>query len=215
MIAPVASIVIPAYNHAHCLPDAIASALAQSVPCEIVCVDDGSTDATSAILERFAGRVTTLRQPHAGVAAARNRGIEAATGEFVNFLDADDVLYPDAVAVRLEALEREPALGWAFGDIKVIDDISRQVEPASARYDYAGKGLPRRIHLAPLLAEANFVPVHAPLVRRSALGSIRFPDGKLEDWAFWRALAAVAPARYVDSVIGEYRKKRSGRNQGK
>lgn len=212
---PRASIIVPTHNRANLLQDALESALLQTVTVEVICVDDGSTDATSAILDgRYAGvRMARFPTPR-GVAAARNRGLELATAPFVCFLDDDDILYPDAVALRLEGFQRNPDADWVFGDIKIIE-VSGKTELASQRYDYAGKGLPGHSDLGALLEQANFIPVHAPLIRREALGRIRFPEGKTEDWAFWRAVAATMPARYVPHVVGEYRKRRGGRNAQK
>lgn len=206
-----ATVVVATCNHAAYLPDAIESVLAQTRHTECIVVDDGSTDETPDVLRRYAGRIKAIRQAHAGVAAARNVGMRHGTTGHVGFLDADDVLYCDAIEQRLAALTEYPYADWAFGDIKIVD-VSGKVELASARYDYAGKGLPGRSDLKPLLDVANFIPVHAPLIRRSAMPGVEFPEGKVEDWAFWRALAAVAPARYVPEVVGEYRKRRGGRN---
>lgn len=102
------SVIIPAYNAAQWLPETLRSAQAQTWPhTEIIVVDDGSTDATAATAERLAGRMTrVVRQPNGGVGAARNRGIREAQGDYVQFLDADDVLSPNKIAAAVELLER-------------------------------------------------------------------------------------------------------------
>lgn len=92
---PTFSVVIPTYNRAAVLADALDSALAQTLPpVEIIVVDDGSTDDTPAAVQRYAGRITYLRQPNAGPAAARNRGIDMARGQYIAFLDSDDAWAP-------------------------------------------------------------------------------------------------------------------------
>ncbi len=86
---PTFSVIIPTYNRAHTLPRAIESVLAQSFKdYELIVVDDGSSDETAKILERYPIRV--IRQPNSGVSAARNRGIEAARGQIIALLDSDD-----------------------------------------------------------------------------------------------------------------------------
>jgi glycosyltransferase involved in cell wall biosynthesis len=105
------SVIIPTYNCARYLPASIDSVLAQSVaPMEIVVVDDGSTDATDTVLGRYRERLTIVRAPHAGYAAARNLGLRHARGEWIAFHDADDVALPDRLAVSQEYLARNPDL---------------------------------------------------------------------------------------------------------
>ncbi len=100
------SIVIPVFNAAGFLAEAIGSALAQTyADIEVIVVDDGSTDGTPTVLESFATQVKTVRQNNAGVSAARNRATELARGAFIQYLDADDLLAPEAVEDRVESLE--------------------------------------------------------------------------------------------------------------
>lgn len=203
------SIVIPTHQHGHVLADAIKSALAQTVPVEVIVLDDGSTDDTAVVLSRYSDRVhAAIRSQNRGVASARNFGIEAATGDYLMFLDADDTIEPEKVERQIDALR---GADWCFCDTRIIDAVSGKDELASKRYGYAKMRLDGNI--AGLLAKRNFIPVHAPLVRRSALGDIRFEAGPLEDWAFWRALAAVASVRYLPEVLCTYRAGKGGRNR--
>jgi glycosyltransferase involved in cell wall biosynthesis len=105
------SCVIPVFNGERFLAEAIESVLAQSRPVmEIIVVDDGSTDGTQQAASRFEKRVTYLRQDNAGPASARNRGIERATGEFVAFLDSDDLWLPEKTAIQLARFDARPEL---------------------------------------------------------------------------------------------------------
>ena len=109
--APV-SVVIPAYNAAPYVAEAVESVLAQTAsPAEIIVVDDGSTDSTAAVLEPYQNRIRYIYQENAGVSAARNRAIEAANGDFMAFLDADDTWHPQKLEFQMEAFGRIPALG--------------------------------------------------------------------------------------------------------
>jgi glycosyltransferase involved in cell wall biosynthesis len=106
------SIVIPAYNASAYIVEAIESVLAQTVsPAEIIVVDDGSTDNTAAVLEPYQNRIRYIYQENAGVSAARNRAIEAANGDFIAFLDADDVWHPQKLEFQMDVFSRIPALG--------------------------------------------------------------------------------------------------------
>lgn len=206
----IASIVIPTHQHAQSLPIAIDSALAQTVPCEVIVVDDGSTDDTAAVLAGYGSRILALRQEHAGPSVARNLGLDHASGTFFMLLDADDVIEPTKIEEQLAAFTAD--VGFVLCDVRIEDAGRKETTTASVRYDYAGKALGGWIQ--PLLTVGNFIPIMSPLVRRSALAGIRFDDTKIpEDWHFWHALAGVARARYLPRVLATYRKSRTGRSR--
>ena len=107
------SVVIPAFNVEGCIADALDSVLAQRrLPDEVIVVDDGSTDGTAAIIGQYHPGVRYVSQHNAGPSAARNHGIKAATGEWIAFLDSDDVWLPDKLAAELDILRRNPDLVW-------------------------------------------------------------------------------------------------------
>lgn len=207
------SIIIPTHNHAAYLPDAIRSALAQTVDVEVIVVDDGSTDDTLVAVSRFLDdeRVVYLKQERKGVAAARNLGIESAHGDFVMFLDADDTIEPTKCELQIAIMD--DTAGWVLCDTRIVG-VDGKVELASERYDYAHKRLSG--WLEPWLSVANFVPAHAPLVRREALdlpAPIRFPTDKApEDWHFWHAVAREHRCRYTPAILATYKKRPGGRN---
>lgn len=211
MVPGLTSIVIPNLNHAKYIADAIDSCLAQTAPVEVIVVDDGSPDSDDvlAILKRYTDkRIRAIWNDHGGVSKARNTGLEAARGEFVNFLDADDVIAPDKVAKQLAAFD--DAIGWVICDVR-IEDEARGVRTASEQYGYDRRELGGWIR--DQLKISNFIPVMAPLVRRSLLAEIRFSDSNThEDWNFWYAVAALGRVRYVPEVLATYRKRRNGRH---
>jgi glycosyltransferase involved in cell wall biosynthesis len=106
-VPPTVSILVPCYNSRPWVEATLESALAQTwQDIEIIAVDDGSTDGTSAHLEPFVTRgVKVVRQPNRGASAARNRALQEAGGDFIQFLDADDLLSPGKIAVQVEALK--------------------------------------------------------------------------------------------------------------
>lgn len=121
---PAVSVVIPCFNQAHFLVDAIRSVQAQTTPsCEIVVIDDGSSDNTSEIAQQLG--VTCHRQNNAGLARARNEGLRRTRGEFVVFLDADDCLLPHAIDTALELFRANPAAAAVFGQYTMIDALGR------------------------------------------------------------------------------------------
>jgi glycosyltransferase involved in cell wall biosynthesis len=118
---PLISVIIPTYNAARYLPEAVASVRAQQSyePLEIIVVDDGSTDETSRLVQSW-GDVRYLYQINQGPAAARNAGIQAARGELIDLLDADDLWTPNHLASLLPPLLADPSLGFVWGSTRVI-----------------------------------------------------------------------------------------------
>src|SRR5687768_8148568 len=101
---PLASVVVNNYNYARFLPHAIDSALAQTyAPLEVIVVDDGSTDESRAVIQSYGDRIIALLKENGGQASAFNAGFAAARGDVIVFLDADDVLLPDAVQQAMAA----------------------------------------------------------------------------------------------------------------
>lgn len=107
---PRVSIIVPNFNRARLVGETIANQLAQDLsPAEVIVVDDGSTDDSVAVIQSFGKRVRLIEQPNAGPGAARNAGLQVATGEFVQYMDSDDLASRNKLAVQAAALEREGA----------------------------------------------------------------------------------------------------------
>src|SRR5690606_11817597 len=162
--APLVSVVIPAYDAQPFIAAAVASACAQTHRAlEVLVVDDGSRDRTAAIVEALAARdprVRLLRRPHRGVAAARNRAIEEARGEYIAPLDADDIWLPAKIERQLRALERAPAgTGLVYGWSADLDADGRLTG------GYCAHELPP--HVPAALLFRNFIGCSSvPLIRR-------------------------------------------------
>ena len=117
------SVIVPTYNQARYLREAVDSALAQTAPpLEVIVVDDGSTDATPEILEAYGARIRRIRQPNQGVAAARNAGVAGARGECVAFLDSDDVWNPRKLERQVARFEADRGLGMIHCGVEHFDD---------------------------------------------------------------------------------------------
>jgi glycosyltransferase involved in cell wall biosynthesis len=129
------SVIIPAFNAARFLGEAIGSVLAQSrPPFELIVVDDGSTDATDRVVLRFPA-VRYIAQAHGGIAAARNCGVRAATGNCLAFLDADDRWTPGKLETQLAALEADPELDMLLGhcvEVRQSEWVARLASSLSA-----------------------------------------------------------------------------------
>ena len=131
---PLVSVVIPTYNCAHYLPAALESVLAQDYdPMEIIVVDDGSTDETQAVLQRYP-EVTCIRQANGGLSNARNTGINAARGEWIALLDADDIWPPGKLEEQMQILVAHPEVALLFGDTRRFSDDGWIEAPMLERY---------------------------------------------------------------------------------
>jgi glycosyltransferase involved in cell wall biosynthesis len=201
---PRVSVIIPVYNLAPYLPEAIESALAQTLPpddVEILVVDDGSTDGSGEIGRRYAPRVRVLRQENRGLAAARNAGLRATSAPFVNFLDADDRLFPDKLAAQLALFDRRPDAGIVTAGVRYVDAGGAPL-PAHGWARVNGAVLSK-------LVLGNFGPPHALLLRRALIVAAGGFDETLpaaEDWDMWLRLAR-AGVRWalVDRPLADYR----------
>jgi glycosyltransferase involved in cell wall biosynthesis len=205
---PVVSVIMPTLNYAHYLPDAIESLQAQTFGSwECLIVDDGSTDDTSRIVESLAAadpRIRYLRREHVGVAAARNVGIAAARGTYVQFLDADDVLRPDKLELHVAASEAEPAADVVYGPAGFFDDEV----PDAIRVWHRGPQPPwvteppADVTQTPMLSrllDVNPLVIEAPLARTAVLRRVGGFDealGRMEDWDLWLR-CALDGARFV------------------
>jgi glycosyltransferase involved in cell wall biosynthesis len=202
------SVIIPTRDYGGYVGEAIESLQHQGdVDWECVVVDDGSTDDTAetvAALSASDGRIAYLAQAAAGPSAARNTGLAATSGEFVQFLDADDFLGPGKLACQLEAFARHPEADVVYGAVRYFaEGVAGDGEELSGRRWIDGPELravsgPGGSVLATLVDD-NFMVVEAPLIRRSLLERIGGFDPRLrrmEDWECWLR-CALAGACFV------------------
>jgi len=125
------SVIIPAWNRAHYLSQALNSALAQTRAAqEIIVADDGSTDETQELLKTHFPKVKSLILPHAGPAAARNAAIRASTGSYVAFLDSDDIWTPEKLARQSQFLREDPSADLVYGRYR---EFRENEDPTSSK----------------------------------------------------------------------------------
>lgn len=193
------TVIIPAFNCAQWLGQAIHSVLQQSVPpCEIIVVNDGSTDGTARVLAEYAQQVRYVEQPNQGVAAARNTGLRLAGGEFIAFLDADDVWHPRKLELQLSGLTDRPEIG--------LLGTRTFPWPAAAMPD-ASRPAVRMID-RDLLAVKNYLATSSILVRREVVRQVGEFDVTLrgpEDHDYWLRIAEVAGIGFLPARLTGYR----------
>lgn len=201
------SVITPVYNGARYLGRALDSVLAQTLESwELIVVDDGSSDATPKVLERYAdARIITIRQEHAGEAVARNTGLNRARGEYVGFLDADDLYWPNALADLSAFLDLQPEYEAVYSDGHVCNESGE----ALSRLSDHRPGVYIGNILEPLAVTSLIISLSSVLIRRVTIEQHRVSFDKNlvigPDWDFCTQLARHARFGYLDQCICMYR----------
>jgi glycosyltransferase involved in cell wall biosynthesis len=186
---PLVSVVIPTFNRAYWVGEAIQSVLAQAYPrLELIVIDDGSDDHTHDVVQGFGPTLTYLWQEHRGVSAARNRGVEASHGDLLAFLDSDDLWLPEKVAAQASLLQQQPQLQACYTD-EVWIRRGVRVNPKRIHQKVDGwlflQSLPRCI-----------ISPSSIMLRRSLWDRLGgFDEGlpACEDYDLWLRLTVVVP----------------------
>jgi glycosyltransferase involved in cell wall biosynthesis len=202
---PLVSVVVPVYNGERFLAEAIGSILAQSHPrVEVLVVDDGSTDDTPDVARSFGDRVTCLRQENAGPAAARNRGIEASSGDFIAFLDADDLWVETKLEKQLARMSERPELAFSVTLIQNFWEEELREEEGRFTDHPRSRPLPGYV-TSSLLVRREWMERVGPFDASLA-------HGDAADW-FQRAEAAGAAGELLQEVLLRRRLHRANRSR--
>lgn len=195
------SVIIPVYNGEKYLAEALHSVLSQEVGYhEVIVVDDGSTDQSLAVADRFVPLVRILKQENRGAAAARNTGIEASGGSYITFLDADDLWMPQHTTLLMQALEEHPEYDIAAGSVEQF--ISPDCQDTA--------------HLRQELKVMPGYHVGCMVMRRTTFDRVGWFDEKLNlaetiDW-FARAGETGVKILHLKHIV--YKRRIHNRNQG-
>ncbi|MBY5974854.1 glycosyltransferase family 2 protein [Ferrimonas balearica] len=192
------SIIIPCYNREKFIGEAIRSALSQGGDCEIVVVDDGSTDGSWERIKKFVPRVRAVRTTNAGPSSARNTGVSESSGRWIKFLDSDDLLVAGSVQMQLEQIEELPPLSIPVGQLLLGTGQSEHSNSPVEEIDAFTIGKESIQVSRPLIPRAAFEQVggfrpstgsedHELVVRMAAAG-----------WRFFRFETNVTKFRNVD-----------------
>jgi len=204
---PKITIIIPAYNSAAFIGEALRSVFNQTyTDFEVVIVNDGSTDDIRGALEPYIDRVRYFRQENQGPAQARNRAIEEAGGEYIAFLDADDLWEPEKLAKQIREFERNPELGMIITENSLFDERGIFRHTVGKR-EYLMKGdIPQNIFLK------SGVVTPTVMVRREVLDQVGVFEQQLriaEDDNLWIRIAANYPVALIDEPLVKVRDHRN------
>lgn len=214
---PIVSIIMPVYNGEQYLADAVQSVIAQTTAdWELIIIDDGSTDTTPLQIQAYTDkRIRSIQQANAGRSTARNRGLSLVKGQFILFLDADDILLPNCLESHLAFLAEHPNCDGSISDCELIDATGTFIVLQSKlrqRYvpDYANISREGGIILEPLIISAPLIGApHNVMINSKAIQRTRAHfDCEMfmgEDWDFWIQVAEKAHFGFVDKVLCRYR----------
>lgn len=197
---PDVSVVIPAFNQAAFLTDALRSVQVQEgVDVEIIVIDDGSHDDTPRIAAAFP-EVRLIRQHNRGVSAARNMGLHCARGRYVVFLDGDDLLDPGALTAGIACFAAHPEAGFVFGYFRRVDTAGAHIAFNAAK--------PPMPNLYAAFLQRNFIQITCLMLRREILLMLGGFDEQLfaaEDYDLYLRMARSSPGARHDSCVFAYR----------
>lgn len=206
---PLVSIILPSYNYASFIADAVASVLQQTHShIEVIIVDDGSTDDTADVaagLVKQDDRVVYIRQGNQGPSAARNTGIQQSKGEFILFLDADDIFHHQKIQAHLEHFVQVPDADISYGRSRYFLSGKPEENFSSIALDN-NDWMPcvsgNATTVMPALVVNNIMPICSAMLRRSVVERVSNFDNALkwvEDWDYWlRAAAAGCRFEFSD-----------------
>lgn len=209
------SVIIPCFNQAYFLPDCIASLQAQTYSdWEAIIVNDGSPDNTREVaLKLLEGepRLRYIEQENSGLSGARNAGIAKSRGEFIQFLDADDLILPNKLYAQISLFEDQPDLAVIYSDFAFFNDGDTTAWMDSPALFKAKYGTPDMLRS---LLSGNFIVVHSALTRRTEiekLGGFDLSLGACEDYDLWLRLASLGKKfAYCDGIHALYRQHAGG-----
>jgi glycosyltransferase involved in cell wall biosynthesis len=209
---PKVSVIIPTYNCADYVEDAIDSVLKQTfINFELIVVDDGSTDDTYAKIKTYGAKIRYIYQKNSGLAVARNTGIKNCTGELVAFLDADDLWLPNKLELQNKIFDDYSSVGLVHGDIRLLREETG-VLTIPYRYSSTKKYLEKHSGniFQPVFYRHIYISCPTVIVRKDAITEVGLFDEKLtrlgfEDFDMWLRILQHYEAYYINKPLAVYR----------
>jgi glycosyltransferase involved in cell wall biosynthesis len=194
------TVIVPVYNGGQFIADALDSALKQTVlPTQIIVINDGSTDDTDARLVPYRDRITLIDQANQGAAAARNAGLRIATGEFIAFLDADDVWHQRKLEAQVQLMRQRPEIQLIGTGTYNFPRTDEADIPADAEVEE----ISRDRLLVRNYFTASSVMIRCEMVRR--LGGFDTSVSSVEDFDYWQRVAELGMVAIIRSPLTGYR----------
>lgn len=200
---PKVSVVIPLYNREKYIAETIESVLLQTFKdFEIIIIDDGSTDNSLKNLEPFKEKVKLITQINSERAVSRNNGVKNSTGEYIAFLDSDDIWLPNKLEKQIEILDKNKEIVLVYCACNRIDENSKKTLTARRqRVGYSG-------NISEKLLIRNFIPSPTPILRRELFNQTEgFKSEYIpyEDWEFWIRFSHLGKFHFIEEPLALYR----------
>ena len=209
---PLVSVIVPTYNYGRFIEETLECLRAQTyVNWECIVVDDGSTDDTAERVSHFMerdARFKFLRQENARQAAAKNNGLRNSAGQYIQFLDADDLIEPQKFAKQVEFLEAHPEVDIIYGSMRYF----KTETPDERLYWVWGENKPwmpetsgSGKEVLTALVRQNIMVINSPMIRRRVVDAVGLFDNRLppaEDWDYWLRCAAAGMCFQFEDLPG-------------
>lgn len=203
------SVIITSFNAGRFIKECIQSVLNQTYEdYEIIIVDGGSTDNTFEEIKPFEDKINLIKltqqkeYPLNQDAFHRNQGLKVANGEYIIFLDADDILLPKKLEIEASGLEKDSYLGMVYSDVYICNEYGKGYRLMSKRTrPFSG-------NIFAHLVVGNFIPVHSAMVKRECIEKIGPFDETLPactDWEMWLRISAYYQIKYLNIPLAKYR----------
>ncbi len=211
-MTPKLSVIIASYNHQDYIAGTLESLEKQTFQdFEIILVDDGSTDKTVETAKNFPSRAQIFTQENQGVVAARNRGISLAKGEYICFVDSDDVVLPGRFTKQVAALDADPELGLVFADALIIDSNGKEIGKFSDVYPVIPGDTAEMLALHYCFTPMITVMVRAEVLKKT--GPFQKP-GPISDYMKWIEVAHLSKVYYDPEPLGCWRRHPASTSKG-
>ncbi|MFH1612854.1 MAG: glycosyltransferase [bacterium] len=194
------SVIIPTYNCAQSLLEAIESVLNQSFKdYEIIVIDDGSQDETKNVIDSYMKNICYIYQQNQGVACARNLGIKKAQGKYIAFLDADDIWIKDKLKMQIECFEKYPEIGLVFSDLIILNENKEEKEYKIGNFKKDVEAL----------IQHNFIPTSKVMVKKECFEKVgMFENFNLaEDYNLWLKIIQHYSIYHIPQCLVKYKNK--------
>lgn len=215
MPPPLVSVIIPVFNGQNYLGDAIDSVLSQNYLLECLVIDDGSMDNTACIAKSFTNTVKYIYKTNGGVSSARNVGLKHAKGEFVAFLDHDDLMLPGAIEEKVNKLLSNKMCVLSHSNIQIIEQ-GPIVSNNWSINPYPTENPPPTGAILQYLFNANYIITSTVIIKKDVINKIGYFDENIshgEDYEYWLRLAFIGEFEYVNKPLTIYRRHISGASQ--
>jgi glycosyltransferase involved in cell wall biosynthesis len=199
------SVIIPTYNYGRFVGEAVQSVLAQTFPAyEVIVVDDDSSDNTEEIIAKFGDKVKYIKQKNGGVGMARNTGVKHSSGDFIAFLDADDIWLPQKLERQIQLFQNDNEIGLVTGGMREFGKNGETI----AKYQNGQNGWCAENIL--LFESVTIGPGSTALIKREVFETVGgFDETKemhpSEDWEFCYRVARIFKLAYLPELLVEYR----------